>query len=830
MTQNASASEKKDLAAVSSDASTATPSSGAPSGTWFSRRNKSASDAGANTATATGKAQHYNAVPTAKELGASSLSHSLLPSWHKKPKREPSSAQNALMPDTSSSSISTDNNNNNTNNKTAAAATEQEQAAWAARSAERLAMLEDAQCYAYACLVAVLLPYQAAPESEANSHDIAHGGEREGQRAADQTDDMIDMQPIPGTPSNTTAHAIPTAGSAGGAASTLVASSSLSSLASSSSSSSSPLAESDPLLSQSSSQSPSHEEHVVAKLELTHSTPKGVPLIDATRNARSLAVVSDNKFSRRFLDGLCERLKLPRGTHAGVQQVLSDRTLTPELCAAMLLHPDKPHIPWVVCQDLVEFSIQSGEYDSRARVLLRKVAAALSVAWPSMVEYEDMMASDLLRVRTLTPEEEAEREARAKKQKMRKWALMGLAAVGGGVLIGLTAGLAAPLIAAGAGAVVGTSGAAFLASAGGVALVGTLFGAAGAGLTGFKMKTRIGGLKEFAFAPISTGGRMHVVITVTGWLATEEATYQAPWASLDDVGEQYTVEWEHQKLVDLGKALSNLIKDQVVGYAAQQILLHTALAGMLVALAWPAALVSAAGLIDNPWAVATNRAEECGIALANALQARLQGCRPVSLIGFSLGARAILKCLEELASRKVPIHGLIEDVYLFGAAVPGDPLQWQLAKSVVAGRFVNGYSRGDWLLTFLYRAASAQLSIAGIAPVEVEGIENVDLSDLIVSHTKYPEQMHKVLARVGLNTSPVQAGPSESDDVGSATMPPAAASETSAVGEASAALPDPSSTAELSMPSRAPPVTPLAAETPASASQEPTRAPDLPPL
>lgn len=54
-------------------------------------------------------------------------------------------------------------------------------------------------------------------------------------------------------------------------------------------------------------------------------------------------------------------------------------------------------------------------------------------------------------------------------------------------VLGLTGGLAAPLIAAGTGAVLGASSAAVLGTTAGVAIIASLFGAAGAGLTG-KMK------------------------------------------------------------------------------------------------------------------------------------------------------------------------------------------------------------------------------------------------------------------------------------------------------------------------------------------------------
>jgi hypothetical protein len=62
--------------------------------------------------------------------------------------------------------------------------------------------------------------------------------------------------------------------------------------------------------------------------------------------------------------------------------------------------------------------------------------------------------------------------------------LIGLATVGGGALLGLTGGLAAPLIGAGVGTIVGGGAAAAIGSVAGAAVVGSLFGLAGAGLTG----------------------------------------------------------------------------------------------------------------------------------------------------------------------------------------------------------------------------------------------------------------------------------------------------------------------------------------------------------
>lgn len=53
---------------------------------------------------------------------------------------------------------------------------------------------------------------------------------------------------------------------------------------------------------------------------------------------------------------------------------------------------------------------------------------------------------------------------------------------------GVTGGLAAPLVAAGAATIIGSAGAAALGSVAGIAVMTSLFGAAGAGLTGMIQK------------------------------------------------------------------------------------------------------------------------------------------------------------------------------------------------------------------------------------------------------------------------------------------------------------------------------------------------------
>ncbi len=56
----------------------------------------------------------------------------------------------------------------------------------------------------------------------------------------------------------------------------------------------------------------------------------------------------------------------------------------------------------------------------------------------------------------------------------------------------------------------------------------------------------------------------------------------------------------------------------------------------------------AAQMIDHAWAVALNRAHKAGILLAHILMSGAHGDRPVTLIGYSMGARLIFHCLLEL--------------------------------------------------------------------------------------------------------------------------------------------------------------------------------------
>jgi hypothetical protein len=330
-------------------------------------------------------------------------------------------------------------------------------------------------------------------------------------------------------------------------------------------------------------------------------------------------------------------------------------------------------------------------------------------------------------------------------------------------LIGVTGGLAAPLLAAGVGSVMGgiglgaTAAAGYLGTlAGSSVLVGGLFGAYGAKMTGRAMDDYARQVEDFAFIPIhrnqdprkqdNESRRLRVAIAVSGWLRDPEEVSK-PWRYISTGTEGFALRWELEALLKLGHSLETFVTSAAWGYAKKKIIEQTVFAAMTAAM-WPLGLLKIATLLDNPFSKAKYRAEKAGEVLADALINKVQGERPVTLVGYSLGARLIFSCLEKLAERKA--FGLVENVVLVGAPCPSDVADWRRIRSVVSGRCVNVFSKSDYILGFLYRTSSMQLGVAGLQPVVgVHGVQNVDVSDIVDGHLQYRFITGSILRKIG---------------------------------------------------------------------------------
>lgn len=143
------------------------------------------------------------------------------------------------------------------------------------------------------------------------------------------------------------------------------------------------------------------------------------------------------------------------------------------------------------------------------------------------------------------------------------------------------------------------------------------------------------------------------------------------------------------------------------------------------------------------------RAEKAGAALADLLiRQRFQGERPVSLIGFSLAARAIYACLMILAERRQ--FGIIDSVVMLGTPAPSESRVWLTLKSVVSGRLINVYSESDYILGFLYRTSNTQFGIAGLQEIQgADGVENHCIKTLPRGHLSYASIMGNIFRDIG---------------------------------------------------------------------------------
>ncbi|EEH35187.1 transmembrane and coiled-coil domain containing protein [Paracoccidioides lutzii Pb01] len=406
-------------------------------------------------------------------------------------------------------------------------------------------------------------------------------------------------------------------------------------------------------------------------------------------------------------------------------------------------------------------------YSAHSRVLMLRMASSLGLTVDDLVNDEIKVAEGLLQTaRAMTAEQEAKTKVEEKKTS-RKWKIR-LASAAGGVLIGLTGGFAAPVVAAGISAVMGGLGLGATAAAGylGVVassstIIGGIFGAFGARMTGKMMERYAKEVEDFAFLPlytpaplegspittVPTDQRLRVTIAISGWLSEEEDIVN-PWRVLGRDSEVFALRWEFKALMRLGNAMTTVVRHTAWAVATRQAITGTVFAPILGSIMWPVALLKLAHVIDNPFSIAKVRADKAGHVLADALINKAQGERPVTLIGYSLGARVIFCCLLSLAKRRA--FGLVESAILIGSPTPSTASHWQLMRTVVSGRLVNVYSLNDAVLGFLYRANSAQYGIAGLQAITgVPGVENFDMSDSVTGHLRYQYMVGHILRRIG---------------------------------------------------------------------------------
>ena len=221
---------------------------------------------------------------------------------------------------------------------------------------------------------------------------------------------------------------------------------------------------------------------------------------------------------------------------------------------------------WTVLCDLFLVLIADSMYDARSRELFEQVGRYLSVDWLEICRFEKRVTDALEMQEQADKEnwnEDDHMETRAKRARNKRLAFMGLATVGGGLVIGLSAGLLAPLIGAGLAAgfttigVAGTSS--FLAGAGGAAIITSTGVVTGSTVGVRAMNRRTGAVKTFEYRPLHNNKRTNLIITVAGWMNGKVDDVRLPYSTVDPImGDIYSVLWEPEMLRSMGDTINIL--------------------------------------------------------------------------------------------------------------------------------------------------------------------------------------------------------------------------------------------------------------------------------
>lgn len=417
----------------------------------------------------------------------------------------------------------------------------------------------------------------------------------------------------------------------------------------------------------------------------------------------------------------------------------------------------KINLAWTVLCDLFLILTYDSVYDSRLRTLLMRFGEALNLSSFEICQFERRIteALEIDDGAEQTLDESAILRYRAKKARRKRMVYIGLAGVGGSLILGVSGGLLGPLIGAGIAAglstvgIAGTSG--FLAGAAGTAIVTTVLTGIGAKVGATGMMRRTGAVKTFEFRPLHNNKRLNLIVTVSGWMNSVADDIRLPFLTMDPAqGDLYSLLWEPEMLTTVGQTI-NILATEILTQSVQQILGATVLTALMLAIQVPMALLKLGYLLDNPWNVLLDRAWAAGLVLADTLILRNLGVRPVTLVGFLIGSRLIYLCLLELARKGA--FDLVENVVIFGAPFVCKADELSLCRSVVSGRFINGFLKKDWILGYLFRATSGGIRrVVGLSEIEgIEGIENFDCTPYVTGHMDYRKAMPKLMGKLGWN-------------------------------------------------------------------------------
>jgi hypothetical protein len=279
------------------------------------------------------------------------------------------------------------------------------------------------------------------------------------------------------------------------------------------------------------------------------------------------------------------------------------------------------------------------------------------------------------------------------------------------------------------------------------------------------------GIEYFEFQQVESPARvvaipsLQATICCSGLLLKTDkqgAVFEDVFRKIADARDVYTIKAEEEMMQEAGEGLKGYVMSTVMKAGGQrvgtEVIKHTALAG-LAALTLPITIINTtSAALNSVFVQAKSRAYRAGLILSDVIRDEVQGHRPVVLIGTSLGCYTILTALAELAKTPEEASHLVDSVFLIGAPITPSPSTLRRARSVVARRFVNVYTKdmvcsvAAWLGSGISLEELQQGKMPRVigtqAIEEVPGIENIDCSDLVKEQGHFGLNQKQILDEI----------------------------------------------------------------------------------
>lgn len=437
-------------------------------------------------------------------------------------------------------------------------------------------------------------------------------------------------------------------------------------------------------------------------------------------------------------------------------------------------------------------------YTAASRAILARALELSSIPVTTLLKVEKSLGRDLFQELKEAEMKEKSEAARKEREngwggKWGRWAATGGGVISGGVAIGLTGGLAAPAL---------VPLLPFLSASTAPIVLGSLFGVAGGGLAGNRVRKRWGGVELFEFEQVAGGnpesaahGRApsYAVYQRKGNTPTSSeenlgikpgqpvppslvATICVPGISIgsEDEGlnayksalkttlanptrDVFILKHSPDVMLATGETLNTWIRTKLLGKVGKEVISRTAFNAVLMAVSLPMTIYSTTGLaLDNDWIRACDKARKAGGLLAEVLKEKVQGERPITMVASSLGAMAVFRALLELADSEEQNEPLIDSIFLISLPQVVSAREWAKVRKVVGRRIVNVFSSKDFVLAGVGRlhevvSGAGFGGMAGLNAVKTHGVEDVDVSEIVEGHFDINGNMSKILEVVRVN-------------------------------------------------------------------------------